>query len=365
MAPSAPELHAVRRDRLRALLPDRDADAALVTDLVNVRYLTGFTGSNGALLVPAEEPPDGDLLATDGRYGEQAAEQSPDLHRLTSRALTRDLVTAATDVRRLGVETHAMSVDAHEALVAEVEVPVVSLRRAVEQLREVKDDVEIEALTRACGISVEALTGLWAGPLLGRTEREIARDLEARMYALGAEAIGFDTILASGPHSAIPHHEPTGRRVEPGDLLKADFGARVDGYHADCTRTVVVGAEPAGWQREIHAAVRAAQWAGVEAMVAGAEVKAPDAVARQVLDDAGWLERFTTGIGHGVGLQVHEDPYVGKRHPGRLHDRTPVTMEPGVYLPGRGGVRIEDTLVVGPGAPSVLTDLTRELLVVG
>ena len=127
----------------------------------------------------------------------------------------------------------------------------------------------------------------------------------------------------------------------------------------------MVGAEPAGWQRDIHAAVQAAQWAGVQAMVAGVEVKRPDAVARQVLDDAGWLERFTTGIGHGVGLEIHEEPFVSARHPGRLHDRTPVTMEPGVYLPGRGGVRIEDTLVVGPSGPSVLTDLPRELLVVG
>ncbi len=360
-----PTAHADRRDRLRRSLVERDIDAALVTDLVNVRYLSGFTGSNAALLVPAEQPADGDLLATDGRYVDQAAEQCPDLHRLTTRALVPDLLEAAPYSKRLGVETHVLSVDAHAALVAELEIPPVSLDRAVEKLREVKDDDEIDALRRACAISTAALEELWQGPLAGRTEREIARDLEACMFALGAEWIAFDTIVAGGPHSAIPHHEPTDRRVEPGDLLKTDFGARVDGYHADCTRTVVVGAEPADWQRDIHAAVQAAQWAGVQAMVAGAEVKHPDAVARGVLDDAGWLERFTTGIGHGVGLEIHEEPFVSARHPGRLHDRTPVTMEPGVYLPGRGGVRIEDTLVVGPSGPSVLTDLPRELLVVG
>ncbi len=360
-----PALHADRRDRLRALLAERELAAALVTDLVNVRYLSGFTGSNAAMLVTAEPAVDGDLFATDGRYVDQAAEQCPDLHRLTTRALVHDLLATAPPLDRLGVETHALSVDAHVELLAEVDVPPVSLRRAVERLREVKDATEIAALTAACALSTQALCGLWDGPLLGRTEREVARDLEARMFALGAEWIAFDTIVASGPNSAIPHHAPTERQLQRGDLLKCDFGARVDGYHADCTRTVVVGAEPADWQREIHAAVRDAQWTGVQAMVAGVEVQQPDADARRVLDEAGWLERFTTGIGHGVGLQIHEDPFVGPRHPGRLRDRTTVTMEPGVYLPGRGGVRIEDTLVIGPADPAVLTDLTRDLLVVG
>jgi len=360
-----PDVHAARRHRLRDLVGAREIDAAVITDPVNVRYLTGFTGSNGAVLVRADPSAGGDLFATDGRYVDQAAAECPDLRRLTTRALTHDLVQAATGVRSLGVETHALTVDAHTALVAGAAVPVVSLERAVERLREVKDDGELDALTRACAISTAALKGLWSGPLVGRSEREIARDLEARMLALGAERIAFDTIVAGGPHSAIPHHAPTGREVAPGDLLKCDFGARVDGYHADCTRTVVVAAEPADWQREIHAAVRAAQWTGVRAMVAGTPVKAPDAEARKVLDDAGWLERFTTGIGHGVGLRIHEDPFVGPKHPGTLHDRTSVTMEPGIYLPGRGGVRIEDTLVVGPDAPSVLTDVSRELLVVG
>ncbi len=358
-------VHADRRDRLRQLLGHRDVDAALVTDLVNVRYLSGFTGSNGALLVTAAAPTDGDLFATDGRYVDQAGAQCPDLRRLTTRTLVRELVRTSTGVRRLGVETHVLTVDAHSTLLTEVDVPVLSLERAVEQLREVKDDIEIDALTRACDMSTEALRGLWDGRLVGRSEREIARDLESRMLELGAERIAFDTIVAGGPHSAVPHHSPTDRPLATGDLLKCDFGARVDGYHADCTRTVVVGAQPADWQREIHAAVRAAQWTGVQAMVAGTAVKEPDAKARQVLDDAGWLERFTTGIGHGVGLRIHEDPFVGPKHPGRLRERTSLTMEPGVYLPGRGGVRIEDTLVVGPGAPSVLTDVSRELVTVG
>ena len=180
------------------------------------------------------------------------------------------------------------------------------------------------------------------------------------MLERGAEALAFETILASGPNSAIPHHRPTDRVVEAGDLVKIDFGARVDGYHADCTRTFVVG-PPADWQLEIHAAVQASQAAGVEALRAGVPVADVDRAARAVLDEAGWLAYFTTGLGHGVGLEIHEDPYVGARTAGKLAAGTTLTMEPGIYLPGRGGVRIEDTVLVEE-TPRVLTTLTTELL---
>ena len=180
------------------------------------------------------------------------------------------------------------------------------------------------------------------------------------MFERGAEALAFETIMASGPNSAIPHHRPTDRIVEPGDLVKIDFGARVDGYHADCTRTFVVGS-PADWQQEIHAAVRASQAAGVEALRAGVPVAEVDQAARAVLEEAGWLTYFTTGLGHGVGLEIHEDPYVGARTAGKLAAGTTLTVEPGIYLPGRGGVRIEDTVLVGE-TPRVLTTLTTELL---
>ena len=342
-----------RRSRVLSALHERDLDGLLVTTLVNVRYLTGFTGSNGAVLVRAS----GDaVLLTDGRYKDQAREEAPDLECV----VTRDLLGGASErmAGRWAIETHTLSVDDH-ARVADVET--VSAERLVEGLREVKDDTEIDALRRACRISVEALTGLLDGPLEGRTEREVARELEWRMLELGAEAIAFETILASGPNSAIPHHHPTDRVLQAGDFVKADFGARVDGYHADCTRTVVLGTA-ADWQREVHAAVRESQAAGVDALRADVPVATSDEVARQVLDDAGWLEFFTTGLGHGVGLQIHEDPFVGSRHPGRLARCTTVTMEPGVYVPGRGGVRIEDTVLVTASAPEVLTPMTTDLL---
>lgn len=358
-----PESQHARRTRLAEVLRDRELDAALVTDLVNVRYLSGFTGSNGALLVRADGRAS---FVSDGRYTDQAAAECPDVDRHTSRELAATLLAHADLSRgaRLGVETHVTTVDAYDVLVeiiGESGVELRSLDRAVEELRVVKDDTELAALRAACEISTAALQEIHDGPLTGRTEREIARDLEWRMYAHGAEAVGFDTIVASGPNSAIPHHSPTDRVIEPGDLLKIDFGARYDGYHADCTRTVVIGSA-ADWQREIYEAVRAAQQAGVDALVAGNPIADADRLPRKVLDDAGYLEAFTTGIGHGVGLVIHEDPFIRGSATGTLLARTPITMEPGIYLPGRGGVRIEDTLIVEDGAPTILTNYSKDLL---
>lgn len=349
-----------RLARLRTLLTEAGHAALYVSDLVNLRYLTGFTGSNGALLVPVSGDP---VFLTDGRYRDQGAEQLaaaglPDVEIV----VTRDLlgVAAGRAPADLAAETHVLDVDSWEKLGRPE-----SSGRLVERLREIKDDTEIAALRRACRISVDALEALLAGPLVGRTEREVARDLEWRMLELGAEDKAFDTILAAGENSAIPHHEPTDREIRTGDLLKVDFGARVDGYHADCTRTVVVG-RAADWQREIHAAVRASQAAGLDRLRPGVPIAEANAAARGSLEESGWIDAFTTGLGHGVGLQIHEDPFIGSAHPGRLVSRTVLTMEPGIYLPGRGGVRIEDTvLVTDPdhgGEPDVLTDLTKELL---
>jgi Xaa-Pro aminopeptidase len=346
------------------MLREMDVPAALISTLVNVRYLTGFTGSNAALLVCADGR---DVFVTDGRYTDQAAAQLPDVERVTGRSVVRDLVTVASEraLSGLALETHTLSADDRDAVGTSFSGGTRRLGEAVERLRMVKDEAEIEALRSACRISVEALEQLLQGPFVGRTEREVARDLEWRMYALGAEAIGFDTIVASGPHSAIPHHDPTDRRLRSGDLLKIDFGARYAGYHADCTRTMVVGDAAAGWQREIHDLVARSQAAGREALAPGVERAAVDRAARKVIEDAGHGDHFSHGLGHGVGLEIHEEPYLGARATGKLLARTPVTVEPGVYLPGRGGVRIEDTLVVGPDAPELLTTTTRELLVVG
>lgn len=350
-----------RRDRLVAALGDRGLDGIFVTTLVNVRYLTGFTGSNGALLVPREGSP---VFFTDGRYRDQAAHQLPDVEHV----IDRDLAGAAS--RRMGsgawaLETHTLSVDGHAAIASLVPGAILaSAERMVEELRVVKDAEEIEHLRAACGISTQALEGLLDGPLVGRTEREVARDLENRLLDLGAEAIAFETILASGENSAIPHHSPTDRVLGHGELLKADFGARVAGYHADCTRTVVLG-QADDWQREIYTAVQESQAAGLDQLRDGAPVSASDDAARASLGTSGWLHAFTTGLGHGVGLEIHEDPFIAARNTAKLVSRTVLTMEPGIYVPGRGGVRIEDTVLVTTGAPEVLTTMTKDLMEIG
>lgn len=346
---------AERRLKVADLLSDRDADGILVTTLVNVRYLTGFSGSNAALTLTRDGAC---VLYTDGRYRDQASAEAPDV----TVVVARDLVAAAAGsmAGEWLVETHTMSVDDHAALAAATSATLGSSGRMVESQREVKDAAEVASLERACRISVDSLADVLTGPFEGRTEREVARDLEQRMFDRGADALAFETIVASGPNSAIPHHRPTGRVLRAGDFVKIDFGARVDGYHADCTRTVVIG-PPDDWQREVHGVVQASQSAGVNALRAGAEVAEADRAARAVLGDAGWLEHLTTGVGHGVGLEIHEDPFVSARHAGKLAAGTVLTMEPGIYLPGRGGVRIEDTVLVGD-TPRVLTTMTTELL---
>ena len=356
---------AARRAALRALLPT-GVDGLLVTDLVNVRYLTGFTGSNAALLVHV----DGDAqsrLCTDGRYRAQVAAEVPDLETVIERACALTLAGLAAElgIGALGFESDHVTVDAHAALAEEAEGTAALVRAPglVQQLRMVKDDAELAALRTACAIADAALAELieHGGLAPGRTEAEVALDLEYRMRAHGAAGPSFASIVAAGPHSAVPHHSPTATPLRAGDFVKIDFGALVDGYHSDMTRTVVLGAA-ADWQRELYALVAAAQAAGRAALIPGVDVADVDAAARGVVVDAGRGEEFLHPLGHGVGLQIHEAPLLGATGSGRLAAGMAVTVEPGVYLEGRGGVRIEDTLVVTDGAPEVLTRFPKDLL---
>ncbi|VDM88441.1 putative peptidase [Mycobacterium basiliense] len=327
----------------------------LVTDLINVRYLSGFSGSNGALLVFADEREA--VLATDGRYRTQAAHQAPDLEVAIERALGRHLSRRAADdgVRKLGFESHVVTVDGLDALtgaLAQTNTELVRASGTVETLREIKDAGELALLRLACEAADAALTDLVkrGGLRPGRTEREVARDLEGLMFDHGADAVSFETIVAAGANSAIPHHRPTDAALAAGDFVKIDFGALVAGYHSDMTRTFVLG-KAADWQLEIYQLVSEAQRAGREALRPGAELREVDGAARQLIADAGYAENFGHGLGHGVGLQIHEAPGIGATSAGTLLAGSVVTVEPGVYLPGRGGVRIEDTLVVASENP--------------
>lgn len=369
MEPTRPERapggHARRRDALRDLLREGGLDALLVTDLVNVRYLTGFTGSHAALLVHAGDDADGGedrtVLATDARYTTQAATQTPGLPVLVERACAPALLRSGGG--RIGFDSAHVTVDGHADLVtALADGELARAPGLVETLRAVKDSGEIDALRQACAAADVALAGMISAGGLepGRTEREVARELEERMREAGAEAPSFDTIVAAGAHAAIPHHHPTDAPLADGDLLTMDFGALVDGYHSDMTRTLIVGT-PADWQRDLHALVADAAAAGRAALRPGTATRDVDAAARDVITAAGFGEQFVHGLGHGVGLVIHEAPAVSATATATLEAGMTVTVEPGVYLAGRGGVRIEDTLVVTDGGAVPLTQSPRDL----
>jgi Xaa-Pro aminopeptidase len=280
---------------------------------------------------------------------------------------------AGAGVGRLGFESHVVTVDGYELLTRAAGAAggcpeFVRAAGMVERLREVKDAGEIAILRLACEAADAALEELVSSGGLrpGRTEKEVGRQLEALMLDHGADGVSFETIVAAGANSAIPHHRPTDAVLAAGDFVKIDFGALVAGYHSDMTRTFVLG-PAAQWQLEIYELVQTAQRAGREAVAPGANLRDVDAAARQVIADAGYAENFGHGLGHGVGLQIHEAPGINASAVGTLLAGAAVTVEPGVYLPGRGGVRIEDTLVVGSEnapAPQLLTRFSKELAVI-
>ena len=353
-----------RRGALRAHLQADGLDALLVTDLLDIRYLSGFTGSNAALLVGAAGP-EADVFCTDSRYLTQAAGQVGDLRTLIERSCAPALAAEVPAGSTLGFASDQVTVDGHAALAAAA--PRCRLQAApglVGRMRAVKEPEEVAAIRAACAVADEALAGLLAdgGIAAGRTEREVAADLDHRMRRLGADGPAFDTIVAAGVNSATPHHRPTPARLRRGDLVKLDFGAALEGYHSDMTRTFVLGG-PADWQRELYDLVAAAQRAGCAALAPDAELPAVDAASRDVIVDAGFGDRFGHGLGHGIGLAVHETPFLSARSSGTLAAGNVVTVEPGVYLPDRGGVRIEDTLLVRPGDAEPLTGTDRALTV--
>ena len=334
-----------------------DDQVYLTTDLPSVEYLTGFTGSNATLAIG----PEWALLITDGRYRDQAAAQCPDIEVIIDRNVSAAL-SLTLPQPKVAIDDRASS--AFISKLQEVGVFVTPAPDPVAALRMCKDTLEIENLTRACDITARALADTAAEIKIGQREVEVARRLELRFAELGADDRAFPSIVASGPHSAIPHHQPGNRRLAVGDLLVMDCGAKVNGYHADMTRTFVVGAEPQPWQREIYACVERAQQAGIDALSPGVAASAIDVAVRSVIDDAGFGEAFIHGTGHGVGLQIHEAPMLSRASTAELPENAVITVEPGIYLAGRGGVRIEDSIVVAHPV-QVLTDLERSLTRVG
>lgn len=358
----SPRRHAAsqRRVALAALLSRSDFDALLVTSGPNIRYLSGFTGSNGALLI--DRAGDG-VLATDGRYLIQAAEEAQDVECLEARAVAPALIEHAVGrgLREIGFESHVVTVEQLGGLErAASEVRLTPAGRLVEGLRVIKDAEEQAALRAACQITDAAFTETLEVLRPGITERDVAWALTESMRRHGAEGPAFDIIAAFGENSAIPHHQPTERPLRAGDLVKLDFGAKVDGYHADMTRTVVSGTA-ADWQREIHSEVAALQERLRAAATPGTPPADLDAAMRADLEAHG--RTVAHGLGHGVGLVIHEDPFLTQASAAPpIEAGVVLTVEPGVYLPGRGGVRVEDTVLVTADGPVELTTSPRELL---
>jgi Xaa-Pro aminopeptidase len=341
-----------RIDALRALL----ADPLLVTDRVNIRYLVGFDSSNAALLVTEDEL----TLYSDFRYAAAARVVEGIEFVETRRALLADLAQRLAG--RIGFEASSLSYAGFETL-NHGTIELVPRHGLVESLRTVKDEHEIAAIRRGAEITTRALEQLVDAPVVGQTERALAWRLETLLRELGAERLAFDVGLGAGPNGALPHAEPGDRRVEPGDAVVVDVGAVVDGYCSDCTRTFAAGEAPE-WLEPVYAACLQAQLAGLKAVRPGAAGVVADGAARAVIEVAGYAEAFGHGLGHGVGLLVHEGPRLSTESEDILIEGNVVTVEPGIYLEGVGGVRIEDLVVVREGGPEILTGFTKELVTV-
>lgn len=344
--------------RLRDALPGAEVDALLVTNLTNVRYLCGFSGTNGQLLVTTS----GATFFTDPRYRARAGDlvqgADIDVYEVNLHDSLRPHVAAA----RIGIEAATMSVAQKAHLEDKLAVELVATKNLVEELRRRKDAEEVSLLREAVRISDEAFG--WVVERLGpgRTEREVALDLDVEMRRRGADSISFDPIVGTGPLSAHIHHTPSDREMQAGDLVLLDFGARWQGYCSDLTRTVVLGSA-SDHQREVYEIVLESQTAGIDAVSAGAACAAVDAAARKVIDDAGYGATFGHGLGHGVGLDIHEAPRFHKTSEDNLVAGDVMTVEPGVYETGSGGIRIEDCVFVTDDGCEVLGKAPKDTLI--
>ncbi len=350
----------MRLTQLRHKFAEQELDAIVITQPENRRYLSGFTGSDGALIISAEAA----YLATDFRYYEQAQRQAPDftLAKIEDKFPPRlaELVVEM-GAQRVGFESTHVTMDQHQrwAEVAEG-FELVPTKGIVEELRAIKDERELGLIRRAVELSDAAFAHIlqWLRP--GVTEKEVAWEIEVFMRTHGADGLAFDLIIGSGPNGAMCHAEPGDRQIREGEPIVLDLGARVDGYCSDLTRTICLG-EPDEMLRRIHAIVLEAQEAAEHAMRAGLKGRTVDAIARDLIEAAGHGEHFGHGLGHGVGLAIHERPRAGKTSEDALQAEMVVTVEPGIYIEGWGGVRIEDLVVVREQGIEILTTASKGL----
>ena len=343
-------------DRIERLRPELE-EPLLVSDPANIRYLSGFVSSNAALLVEPERV----QLFTDYRYAESARAIEGVEFVEAKRDLFQTLSELLSD--RIGFEGTSLTYERYARLHAGGIDPVARYG-LVEELRVVKDEDELDSIRRAAQIADIAFERFMdEGDFVGRTEAELAWLMEQFLHDAGADAVSFSVLVASGPNAAKPHTVPGERRLERGETVIVDWGCMVDGYASDCTRTYATGPLPDELKRAYEVCLDA-QLAGLDAVRPGASGKGVDAAARDRIDAAGFGEAFGHGLGHGVGLLVHEDPRLAQESRSTLAVGNVVTVEPGIYLPGLGGIRIEDLVVVQDGKPEILTTFTKDLLTV-
>ena len=349
-----------RADRLTKLVSEEGLERLLVTNLLNVRYLTGFTGTNGACI---SGPRDRAFL-TDFRYIERAASEIGGWELV---AVSVEWTTGLAErlAGRCGFEDQHLSVRELRELTEKAPegAELVPAGGLPEKLRRVKDDKELKAVAEAAKLADEVYEWILEHGVAGKREDEVARTAVARMRELGAEP-SFPPIVAAGPNGAMPHAEPGAREIGNGDMLIFDMGAQLDGYCSDCTRTFAVG-KPAAEAREVYELVLRAQEAALKAIAAGKSAKEVDGISRAIIDDGGHREHFGHGLGHGVGLDVHEAPRLSQRSDEVLESGEVVTVEPGIYVPAKLGVRIEDLVVITDGGHENLSSLSKELREVG
>jgi Xaa-Pro aminopeptidase len=358
-----PDRRADRQAALRSGLAAEGLDALLVTHLPNVRYLTGFTGSAALLVIHAE----GTVLVTDFRYAVQAPAEAGQAAavEVDQKSVWDRLGRVLGDLGvtgDLGVEGHALTVRDAERVGALTRARVVPTAEQVERLRAIKSPEEVAAIRAAAELAQDALAEVLPTVRVGQSEREIGAALEGALRRRGSEWHPFPTIVASGPRSALPHARTSARTVGRGEWLLIDFGAQVDGYCADLTRTVVVGARADDRQRAMYELVRSAQQRALGHLRPGMTGREGDALAREVIAARGFGDAFGHSLGHGLGLEVHEAPRLAPTAEGMLPPHAVVTVEPGVYFPGWGGVRLEDDVYLGPDGPERLSDGRTELV---
>lgn len=354
--------YAQRRKRLRELLQRSAAEAMLVTNVINVRYLSGFTGDDSYLIVSR----DGEVLLSDPRYEEQIGEECPGLAmfiRKPSELIMEFTCKHLSQMRlsSLVVESQSLSVAAFDRLRKHAGVGELRKQGArVETLREIKDAGEIALLKRAIAIAERVFVSIRAQLTSRQTERDIANEIDRQIRLLGGSGCSFSPIVAVGPRAALPHATPGESRIGSSSFVLIDWGATVGGYRSDLTRVLMTSKIPAKFSR-VYDAVLAAQTAAIAAMKPGVMVSEIDHLAREVISGAGMGKRFNHGLGHGIGLEIHEAPRLGKKLDRPLEPGMVLTVEPGVYYPGWGGVRIEDDILITPEGCEVLSSLPREM----